>query len=292
MGQQLHCGSINTRLRRARTSKKLLLFRQANAIRVVAMSCKEFPLLMSAQVDGHATEREQAKLQQHLRACAACRRYAADLRRLRADLALSEAPKPPLGNGPDLTLQIQAALQRETRIHGNPVQRRQDLIDLWLMRLVAQGIGTAVSLVLFVFVVTAVFRPAYRTLLASVPEPQVVTADDPVDPAIRYRVLILQPPPPPAFNPHEALLQLGQNLPEDSEIIATVRVNGKNGRARLGQLLEQSGLLNAGNDPTLLSRFSTVLYQQASFQPLRRNEFTSPNAVIVFGKMNISAHLD
>lgn len=256
------------------------------------MSCKEFPLLISAQVDGHATEREQAKLQQHLRACAECRRYAADLRRLRADLAMSEAPRPSVGSGPDLTLQIQAALQRETRLHGNPVQRRQDLIDLWLMRLFSQGIGTAVSLVLFVFVVTAVFRPAYRTLLAGIPEPEVVTADDPVDPAIRYRVLILQPPPPPAFNPHESLLQLGQNLPEDSEIIATVRVNGKNGRARLGQLLEQPGLANAGNDPTLLSKFSTVLYQQASFHPLRRNEFTASDAVIVFGKMNISAHLD
>ena len=261
------------------------------------MSCKEFPLLMSAQVDGHATEREQAKLQEHLRACAGCRRYAADLRRLRADLAMIEAPKPPVNSGPDLTLQIQAALQRETRLHGNPVQRRQDLIDLWMMRLFAQGIGTVVSLVLFVFVVTAVFRPTYRTLLAArswliISEPEVVTADDPIDPAIRYRVLILQPPPPPTFNPHEELLLLGQNLPEDSEIIATVRVNGKNGRGRLRQLLEQQGLVQASNDPTLSSRFSTVLYQQASFHPLRRNEFTASDAVIVFGKVNISAHLD
>lgn len=256
------------------------------------MNCKEFPLLMSAQVDGHATEREQAKLQQHLRACAECRRYAADLRCLRSELAKIEAPKPPASSGPDLTLQIQAALQRETRLHGNPVQRRQDLIDLWLMRLFSQGIGAVVSLVLFFFVVTSVFRPAYRTLLAAVPEPEVVTADDPVDPAIRYRVLILQPPPPPAFNPHQELLQLGQNLPEDAEIIATVRVNGKNGRARLGQLLEQPGLVRASNDPTLLSKFSTALYQKASFHPLRRNEFTASDAVIVFGKMNISAHLD
>lgn len=57
---------------------------------------------MSAQVDGHATEREQAKLQQHLRACAACRRYAADLRGLRADLAKLETSHAPLGSGPDL----------------------------------------------------------------------------------------------------------------------------------------------------------------------------------------------
>ena len=262
------------------------------------MSCQEFPLLMSAQVDGYATEREQARVQQHLRECAVCRGRAAEMRVLRADLARLAAPQPPLGSGPDLTLQIQAALQRETRLHGTPARRRQDLIDLWLMRLFSQGIGTVVSLVLFFFVVTAVFRPTYRTLLASrgwmmmVSDPEVVTADDPIDPAIRYRILILQPPPPPSFNPDEALLQLGQNLPEDAQIIATLKVNGRDGRAKLDEMVAQPHDTVTAHDPGLLNRLSTVLYQKASFQPRRRNEFASDNAVIVLGKMNISAHLD
>lgn len=255
------------------------------------MTCREFPELMSAQVDGYATEREQLGLQQHLRECAGCRRYAADLRCLRTELQRLEAPKA-LHTGPDLTAQIQAALQRDARLFGNPVRRRQDLIDLWLMRLFSQSIGTAVSLVLFIFSVSAVFRPAYRTLLTAVAVPPVVTEDDNIDPAIRYRLLILQPPPPPAFSPNEALLELGQSMPEDSQIIATVRVNGKNGRAELDEIVEQSTDPHALSDPNLAAKLSTVLYQKASFQPLRRHEFTSRNAVLVFGKVNISANLD
>jgi hypothetical protein len=92
-------------------------------------------------------------------------------------------------------------LQRDARLFGNPTRRRQDLIDLWVMRLFSQGIGAVVSLALFAFVVTAVFKPAYLALLASVETPPVVVEEASVDPAIRYRVMILQPPPPPTFNP-------------------------------------------------------------------------------------------
>lgn len=254
------------------------------------MICKEFPLLMSAQVDGYATEREQVKLQQHLRACADCRRYAADLRCVRADLQMLETPAPAL-TGPDLTAQIQAALQRETRLYGSPARRRQDLIDLWTMRLFSQGVGTVVSLVLFVFAISAVFRPAYRTLKLFQAATEVAIEESSDDPAIRFRVLIALPPPPPAFNPNHALLELGQNLPEGS-LIATFKVNGKDGRATLDQVVEQASDPAATSNPQLISKLSTVFYQQASFYPLRRNEFTSKDAVIVFGKVNISAHLD
>lgn len=256
------------------------------------MTCKEFPLQMSAQVDGHATEREQLQLHRHLRQCTACRRVAAELRCLRADLQALEAPRPAL-NAPDLTSQIQAALQRETRLKGNPTRRRQELIDLWMMRLFSQGIGTMVSMVLFVFVAMSVFKPAYRALaLAHAFHQVAIEEEDEIDTAIRYRLLILQPPPPPSFSPNQALLELGQSLPGDSEIFATVRVNGKNGWAELDQVVEQSVDPNAPSDPNLIAKLSTVLYQRASFQPLRRNEFTSRDAVLVFGKVNISASLD
>jgi hypothetical protein len=247
---------------------------------------------MSAQVDGYATEHEQLALQRHLRQCADCRRVAAESRCLRADLQALAAPRSG-PNGPDLTLQIQAALQRETRLNGNPARRRQDLIDLWLMRLFSQGIGTMVSMVLFIFVAMAVFKPAYRALsLAQAFHQVAIEEDEEIDLAIRYRLLILQPPPPPPFSPNAALLELGQSLPGDSEIFATVRVNGKNGRAELDQVVGRANGPNGSNDPQLISRLSTVLYQKASFQPLRRNEFTSRDAVLVFGKVNISASLD
>lgn len=247
------------------------------------MSCKEFPLLMSAQVDGYAAEREQLEVQHHLRECSLCRWYAADVRGLRADLRALEIHRP-ASLGPDLTAQIQAALKCDMRLYGNPTRRRQDLIDLWMMRLFSQGIGAVVSLALFAFVVTAVFKPAYRALLAQV-EPVVVIEEASVDPAIRYRVLILQPPPPPAFSPDAALLELGQNLPAGGEIIATVNVNHRSGRARLDEVVERP------SDSGFANKLSAALYQKASFQPLRRHT-SSSNAVIVFGKVNISAHLD
>jgi hypothetical protein len=107
-----------------------------------------------------------------------------------------------------------------------------------MMRLFSQGIGTVVSLALFTFVVTAVFKPAYVALFALVEVPPVVVEEASVDPAIRYRVLILQPPPPPAFSPDATLLELGQNLPAGGEIIATVKVNHRSGRAQLGEVVE------------------------------------------------------
>ena len=71
------------------------------------MNCREFSLLYSAQVDGHATEREQMDVQRHLRECAGCRRRAAELRSLRSGLLALETPRPK-GN---LTTQLQAALR-------------------------------------------------------------------------------------------------------------------------------------------------------------------------------------
>jgi predicted anti-sigma-YlaC factor YlaD len=85
---------------------------------VEVMDCREFPLLMSAQVDGYATSASSWKCKVHLRECSVCRWYAADLRGLRADLRALETSRP-ASTGPDLTAQIQATLQRDTRLYGN-----------------------------------------------------------------------------------------------------------------------------------------------------------------------------
>ena len=73
------------------------------------MICRDFPLLYSAQLDGHATEHDQIALQRHLRECAVCRRSAAEMRSLRADLRALAAPLP----SPELTGQIQKRLRQE-----------------------------------------------------------------------------------------------------------------------------------------------------------------------------------
>ena len=263
------------------------------------MTCSEFPKLMSAQVDGYATEREQVALQSHLRECAACRRYAADLRNLRSDLRALETPQPasmlglePAFGGTALTAQIQMALRRQAPIVKAETRRREDLRDWWLMRLYSQGLATAVSFALLLFVVAAIFRPAYRTLALFDAARQVAFEPEILDdPSIRFRVLLAQPPPPPMFSPDQALLELGEGMPADTEIIATVKVNHRNGRAQLDYVVSPNDA--ATEDAMLTDRLATAFHDHASFQlPDARSRASSENAVILFGKVTISAQLD
>lgn len=259
------------------------------------MTCQEFPKVMSAQVDGYATEREQLALQSHLRECAACRRYAADLRSLRADLRALETPRPasalglePAFGGTALTAQIQNALRREARVVKAETRRREDLIDLWRTRLFSQSVGAAVSFAMLLVVMVLVMRPIYRTMALAEAAHQVALENRIInDPLIRVRVLISQPPPPPMLAPDAALLELGQRMPADTEIIATLKVNNRNGYAELDSVVSP---YEVGNDAALTDRVASAFHDHASFYPPGGR--SSENAVILFGKMTISAQLD
>jgi hypothetical protein len=229
-------------------------------------------LFYSAQLDGQAEEAEQTALQRHLRECAACRRHAAEMRSLRADLRSLAAPR----SIPTLAGEVQVALRVEAQARANEARRREDRIDLWRMRLFSQGIGAAISICLFFFVITGVFRPAYRTLLA-----QAVTDVTFEDPTIRLKLLLWQPPPPPIFAPNGDLLSVGASLSGDEEIIATVKVQ-KNGHASINQIVAPS------SDPSVMDRFSNGI-TQASFKPTRPDQNTSSDAVVILSKVNITA---
>jgi hypothetical protein len=261
------------------------------------MTCQEFPKTMSVQMDGYATEREQLALQSHLRECAACRNYAADWRVLRADLRALETPRPasalglePAFGGAALTAQIQQALRREARVIKAETSRREDFIDLWRTRLFSQGVATAVSFALLLFVTAVVMRPVYLTIALDEAAHQIALDNRIVnDPMIRVRVLLAQPPPPPMLAPDPALLELGQRMPADSEIIATVKVNHQNGRAQLNSVVSPN---EEPGDAALTDRVASAFHAHASFYPAGRARASSDNAVILFGKINISAQLD
>jgi hypothetical protein len=255
------------------------------------MICRDFPLLYSAQLDGHADEREQAALQRHLRECPDCRRGAAEMRCLRADLRALETPQPPPMAGRakmDLTSQIQAALRVEARAYERIRRSRADLIEVWRTRLFSQGIGALISVAMFLMTLAGVMQPAYRTLaLAQTVKDVMGLGDEPVleeaiATDIRFKVLIFQPPPPPVFAPTGELLKLSESLSEDDEIIATVKVH-RDGRASINEIV------GTPLDPTLKNRFSTAMTQQASFQPTSRAQATSAEAVVILSKVNIRA---
>lgn len=240
------------------------------------MTCRDFPLLYSAQLDGQAAEPEQLWLQQHLRECVTCRSRAAELRALRADLRALDTPPAQRA----LTARIQWSLRAEARAQERLLRRRADRVDVWRTRLFSQGIAALVSVAVFLVSITGVLRPAYRALAFGQAVTEVIF-EAPDEEGIKLKVLLLQPPPPPIFSPSGELLNVGASLGEDDEIIATVKVR-KDGRA----LINQIG--GTQRDPALVEKFSNVLIQRASFQPTRQNQTTSSEAVVILSKVNIS----
>jgi hypothetical protein len=244
------------------------------------MMCRNFSLNYSAFLDGRSSSDEQSALAEHLRSCADCRRMAAELKCVRSELRILGRQEPPA----DLSADILIALQREARRKALAARRHSDLVDLWRLRLFSQSIGTVVSVSLFIFLTTSVFRPAYRALRNA--RTAVMVVDDsqefplPVPNDVLYRRLLLETPAPPIFNPSGAVLGFTESLSEEGIVIATVKVQN-DGRASVKEAV------GPPNDPKAVDRLSNALYRQASFQPARRKP-RNPDAVLMFSKINIS----
>lgn len=254
------------------------------------MICQDFPLLYSAQLDGQADEREQVALQKHLRECADCRRRAAELRSLLSGLQALETPKLIKSSKAklDLTSQIQAAMRVEARAYERVKRTRADLIEVWRTRLFSQGIGALVSVAMFITTLGGVMQPAYRTLALAQALREVLIGDEAelpqiTDTGIQFRMAIFQPPPPPVFIPSGELLDLGASLSEDDEVIVTLKVR-KDGRASINEMVTP-------NDHATMTKFSTAITQQASFQPTPRKQATSAEAVVILSKIDIKASI-
>lgn len=233
--------------------------------------------MYSAQVDSQASEAEQIAIQRHLRECAECRRQAAGIRRLRAELGGLSRPQSEAG----LNGQIRLALRQEAALLARTAEKRADRIAVWRMRLFSQTIGTAVSLCLFFAVIAGILKPAFRALALASAAQEVIFEETNQD-AIKLKVLLLQPPPPPVFTPNGELLGIGAKLSEDEEIIATVRVM-KDGRASINNIVAPS------SDPSVTARFSSVITHRASFQPTTPDRNISADAVVILSTVNITA---
>lgn len=243
------------------------------------MKCSEFSLAYSLVLDGQANGRERSLAETHLLECHGCERIASQIRRLGDEIASLDRPQ----LSAEDSRQIVAALHREARLKAISARKREERIDLWRLRLFSQSIGAVVSVGLLLVVVAAVFQPAYRALLALASAAIETTVEVEVIPEdVRFKILLLEPPPPPPiFNPSGALLGFSESLAEEDMLIATVKVR-KDGRASVKALTEGS------RDPSALDRLSNALFKQANFQPVRRNQSNSPDAVLMFTKINIS----
>ena len=204
------------------------------------------------------------------------------MRHLLTDLrGLSESPARTSGPAQTETVaQIQSALHREARRRSKQANDRADWLDLWRTRLFSQSIGAMVSFSLFFLVSMGIFRPVYEALsLAQVATHFIFEYSRAEE--IQLRVMVLKPPPPPTFYPNDELLNIGASLSNEGEVTATVKVH-RDGRASINQIE------GTANDHSAMTKISTVITRQASFQPTRRDVNTSSEAVVIFSKINIS----
>src|SRR5262245_5440537 len=268
------------------------------------MICRDFPVLYSAQLDGHAAGHDQLALQRHLRECAMCRGSAAEMRSLRADLRALAAPL----SDPELSGQIQKRLRQEAarmaearaqvlQIPGagiNWVEFRKfwfntfaNWMDGWRAKIFSQSVGAIVSLLLFFVVVTEVFKQAYwqayQALPSTIWETQVVS-EDPNDKALIYqgllRAALLPSPPPPALNPTYEFVDVATSLREqDVFFAAEVR---KDGAATVMYLVPP-------NDPSVQAKLSTAMSQRGIFN--KPNQHISTVAIVYLSSITTTARL-
>jgi len=263
------------------------------------MICREFPLLYSAQLDGHAAEHDQIALQRHLRECVACRRSAAEMRSLRVDLRGSVAPLPP----PELAGQIQKRLRQEAaaRAGVRPAQIPEvgiswgDIRRFWFnsfanwfegrrAKIFSQGVGAIVSLPLFFVVVTEVFKQAYQTLPPPTSTSQTVFEDS-NDEALRSERLLkaaLFPSPPyPVLNPTYEFVGAAASLSEECVIVAAeVRKDG--GASKVTFVVPP-------NDPSIQEKLSTAMSQRGIFY--KPNQNISSVAVVYLSSITTTGRL-
>src|SRR5215510_1454099 len=277
------------------------------------MICRDFPLLYSAQLDGHSAEHDQIALQRHLRECAICRRSAAEMRSLRANLRALAAPLP----APELTGQIQKRLRQEAsasarrraaRVPGGGISwgdvRRfwfnsfANWLDGRRARIFSQGIGAIVSLPLFFIVVPAVFKGAHVVTEAFKQDhftlTQPVLAPPPAPPAIfqyrndealRYeaqlKAALIYPPPPPAFNPNPEFQWVAASLSEE-DVFLTAEVRKDGAAANVKFFVPP-------NDPLVQEKLSTAMSQRGLFQGVKPHQNINPIAVVYLSSITTTS---
>jgi hypothetical protein len=283
------------------------------------MICRDFPLLYSAQLDGHAAEHDQIALQRHLRECAMCRRSAAEMRSLRANLRALVAPPP----DPELTGQIQKRLRQEaaqkagaiakvrsTQINGRLAVAGISWVELrkfwfnsfanWMVgrraKIFSQSVGAIVSMLLFSFVVTGVFIQASRTLALAAAATQTIF-EDPNDEALRHqatlKTYLFPPPPPPPLLYSDSELQGVVASLQEEDVIFTAEIS-KDGASTIF-------FVQPPNDPSVQAKLSTAMAQAGTFlngaqagtflNGASRNRNTSTVAVVYLSSITTTARL-
>jgi Putative zinc-finger len=245
------------------------------------MKCRDYSILISAQLDGQIRPAERALLNHHLNECSACQKYAADLRSqsesLRNIVALPDKQAQELQAGTIWALQIEARKQLlETR-------RREERRLNWRIRLFSRSFAAFASLLLLFMLINAILRPAHRAFAFFQIAAQTAIQPSNGDEEIAQLKDLLLPPVPsprPVLDPHGTLIGFTKEFEEEQ--FAVIAYVGTDGRASVKHVIE------APTDPEVINKLSTALTQQANFRPAYvRGKFTPADTILMFSRITI-----
>ena len=246
------------------------------------MKCRDYTILISAQLDGEIRPAERALLNHHLNECASCQQYAADLRS--QSEALRKATSLTTKQAQELQAATMWALQIEARQKLQETRWREERNLNWRIRLFSRSFAAIVSCLLLLMLVNAILRPAHRAFAFFRIAAQTAIQTDNSDEEIAQLKDLLLPPAPsprPILDPHGTLIGFTKEVEEEQfAVIAYVQTDG---RASVKHVIE------APNDPEVITKLSTALAQQANFRPAYiRGKFIPADAILMFSRITIT----
>lgn len=245
------------------------------------MKCRDYSTLISAQLDGQIRPAERALLNHHLNECAACQQYAVDLRQ--QSEALRNTVALPAKQAQELQAATIWALQIEARKRLQETRWREERRLNWRIRLFSRSFASVVSLLLLFMLVNAILRPAHRAFAyLQIAAQAVIQPDNGDDEIAKLKDLLLPlpPSPRPILDPHGTLIGFTKEVTEEQ--FAVIAYVGTDGRASVKHVIE------APNDPEVITKLTTALTQQANFRPAYiHGKFTPADTILMFSRITI-----
>lgn len=245
------------------------------------MKCRDYSVLISAQLDGQIRPAERALLNHHLNECTVCQQYATDLRRQSAALSnittLTDKQAQELQAATLWALQIEARKQlQETRLREERKLNRR-------IRLFSRSVASVASVLLLLMLVNAILRPAHRAFalfqIAAQTAIQPANSDN-VLPNLKDALLPIPPSPRPVLDPHGTLIGFTKEVEEEQfAVIAYVQTDG---RASVKDVIDPP------NDPEVIHKLAHALNEQANFRPAySRGKFIPADTILMFSRITI-----
>lgn len=248
------------------------------------MNCRNYSLLISAQLDGEIRPAEQALLNHHINECETCRQYSQELYQQSEQLRFLRTRT--LGDKQKQEMQAATiwALQIEARKQLTENRLREERKANWHIRLFSRSFAAVTSLVLLLILINSILRPAhrafafFRTAAQTAINPN--TGDEELA-QLKDLLLPTAPSPRPILDPHGTLIGFTKEVEEEQ--FAVIAWVGADGRASVKHVIE------APNNPEVIHKLSHVLNQQANFRPAYiRGKYMPADAILMFSRVTIS----